>query len=591
MSKKNSRPQKPPVKNLPMTSPRKTSAKQTSRKPSIVSSQSDGRRRKKPDDTLPSLLFKALAPLSAACSVSTEQGGVLNAPDLQPVAVMGHLREIGDNLANTPPVLSWQGSPVSSLEEDEDELGKGVISRPVLQPSPTQCFSPPPVDNDSSDDMEKEPGESLQADNSDRSEFCDPPRSTEQVAEEESKEDVDSSGETSGSLLRELCHHKAGLDDVFKSLATFLGGQRGSCRGGPFGGPPESTATGVKYSSSLELGPDVHLLEHPDSPPMSDPTASSKPAHIKSPTHATSGALEKSHSPTELRTEPVADAPVQESETVVKVKQEVKDTEILPERIDSSLLDESLSAELRVTTTDTASLTSLLTVSTKEERGHSTEPGHRCADRKRKQKDKDGGREEQIKIKIKTKESSVICPKNKVNEVKDSEERGVSSSERAISRSSSKPLKDSRKGQIFQENPSPRGKDIRREREDTGNAEVKVEREEKKEVVTELENKKSSAARNTQTKAPNPASTLTINPSKMSVSTPASKPPRSLAPVDPLKLKALSMGLCKELKILLIKVESAGRQTFNISEVEEQRVPLSKITIDNTATEVIRSCK
>ncbi|CAB1442187.1 unnamed protein product [Pleuronectes platessa] len=586
MSKKNSGPQKHPVKNLTMTSPRKTSAKQTSRKPTTVSSKSDGRPRGKPDDTLPSLLFKALAPLSAACSTSAEQGGVLNAPDLQPVGV----REIGDNLANTPPVLSWQGSPVSSLEEDEDELGKGVISRPVLQPSPTQC-SPHPVDNDSSDDTEKEPCGSLRADSSDRSEYCDTPRSTDQVAEEQSKEDVDSNGETSGSLLRELCHHKAGLDDVFKSLATFLGGQRVSRRGGPFGGPPDSTAGGVKYSSSLELGPDIHCQEHHDFSPKSDPTASSKPAHIKSPTHVTSDRLGNPYSPKEPRTEPVADAPVQEPETVVKVKQEGKDSEILPERIDSSLLDGSLSAELRVTTTDTASLTSLLTVSTKEERGPSTEPGHRCADRKRKQKDKDGGGEEEIKIKIKTKESSVICPKNKVNEVKDSEERGVSSAERAMSKSSSRPLKDSRIGQISQENQSPRGKDIRREKEDTGNAEVKVEREEKKEVITELENNKSSAARNPESKAPNPASTLTINPSKLCVSTPASKPPRSLAPVDPLKLKALSMGLCKELKILLFKVESAGRHTFNISEVEEQRVPLSKINIGNTATEVIRSCK
>uniref|UniRef100_A0A8C9XM30 Lysine-specific demethylase 6B n=1 Tax=Sander lucioperca TaxID=283035 RepID=A0A8C9XM30_SANLU len=68
-------------------------------------------------------------------------------------------------------------------------------------------------------------------------------------------------------------------------------------------------------------------------------------------------------------------------------------------------------------------------------------------------------------------------------------------------------------------------------------------------------------------------------------------PPCSLAPVDPLKLKALSMGLCKELKILLIKVESVGRQTFNISEMKEQRIPLSKISIQNTGAEVIRACK
>uniref|UniRef100_A0A3Q3L0Q1 Lysine-specific demethylase 6B n=1 Tax=Labrus bergylta TaxID=56723 RepID=A0A3Q3L0Q1_9LABR len=86
------------------------------------------------------------------------------------------------------------------------------------------------------------------------------------------------------------------------------------------------------------------------------------------------------------------------------------------------------------------------------------------------------------------------------------------------------------------------------------------------------------------------ASSVTINASKLCVSTTATKPPRSSAPVDPLKLKALSMGLCKELKILLFKLESAGRQTYNLSELEAKRIPLSKISIENTAAEVIRAC-
>ncbi|XP_018546855.1 lysine-specific demethylase 6B [Lates calcarifer] len=597
LSRKNSSHHKLPVRNQPMQSlPRNTSPNQTSKKAATVSSQSEDGPEGKPDDTLPSLLFKALAPLSTACSVSLEQpdhgkdsgqGGVLNAPDLQPVAVMGNLRELGDNLANTPPVLSWQGSPVSVLEEDEEDLEKGVISRPVLQPSPTQCFSPPPVDNESTDDMRKEPCESLVTDcsHNDSSEPCDLP-CTEQVAEEEKEEDVDSSGETSVSLLRELRDHKAGLDNVFKSLATFLGGQRVACRGGPFGRPPASTAGGVKYSSSLAIGPDIHCHEQHEFSPKSDPTASSKLCN-QSPTHTTSDRLLKPHSPTDV-SEPVVDALVQEKQEETQndtnVKQEGKDTETLPERIESSLLDRSLSAELRLTTMNAASFTGLLTVSTKEE----TE--HRQADRKRKQKDTDGGREEEIKIKIKTEESSVTCIKNEVNQMKDLEERDVSSLESVILRSSPRPLKDSLKGQISQENQTPHGKDIQREKVDTGNAEVNVATE-KREVVTELENKIPPVARNTDTKTSNSATTVTISPSKLCVSTPASKPPCSLAPVDPLKLKALSMGLCKELRILVIKMESAGRQTFNISEVEEQRIPLTKINIKNTAAEVIRACK
>ncbi|XP_070700034.1 lysine (K)-specific demethylase 6B, b [Pempheris klunzingeri] len=598
MPKKKSSPPKPPAMEQVMQSlPRSTSPNQTSKNRTIVSSQSEDGPKANPSDTLPSLLFEALAPLTTACSVSLEQpihgkeggqGGVLNAPDLQPVAVMGNLQELGDNLANTPPVLSWQGSPVSVLGEDEEELEKGVISRPVLQPSPTQCFSPPPVDSESTDDMNKEPCEGPLADYSPSgmSEPCDLPCATEQVAEEEREEEVDSSGETSGSLLHELRLHKTGVDDVFKSLATFLGGPRVTCRGGPFGGPPASTTGGVKYSSSLALAPEIHCHDHQDLSPKSDPTASSQSGD-ESPTHTTSD----TRSSTDLQ-EPVTDAPVQEEqediENNMKEKQEGKDAEVLTEKAESSLLDGSLSAKLRLTTNHTASFTSLITVSTKEERGNSEGTEHIGTDRKRKQKAKDGGRAGEIKIKIKAEESSVICSKNKANDVRALEERDVSSSVLVISRNSPRPPKDSMKGQIPQENQTSHGKNVHSEKVNTGNTEGKVITE-KKEDVDELEHKISSAAGNTKTSSS--VSAETINTSKLCPSTPASKPPSSLAPIDPLKLKALSMGLSKELKILLIKVESAGRQTFNISEVEERRIPLSKITIENTAADVIRACK
>ncbi|KAM9348807.1 lysine (K)-specific demethylase 6B, b [Symphorus nematophorus] len=601
MPKKNISLPKPPVKEQLRQSP--PSSNQTSKKSTIVLRQSEDEPEAKPNDTLPSLLFKALAPLTTACSISLEQpihgkevgqGGLLNAPDLQPVGVMGNLQELGDNLANTPPVLSWQGSPVSTLGEDEEELEKGVISRPVLQPSPTQCFSPSPVDSESIDYMNNESCDDALADysNDGMSEVCDLPCATERDAEVEKEEEEDMSGKTSGSLLHELRHHKAGLDDVFKSLATFLGGQRVTCRGGPFGGPPPATVGGVKYSSSLALGPEIQCQEHQDFSFKLDPTASSKPGN-QSPTRATSDTLLNPHSPTDLR-EAVVDVLVQEkqeeTENDIKEKSEGKDTEICTARTKSSLLDGSLSAKVRLTTTHTASFTGLITVSTKEERGNSDETQHIGTDRKRKQMDNDGGREGEIKIKIKTEESGVIFPLNKANEISGFEERDVSSSVLVISRNSPRPLKDTMKGQTPQENQTQHGKDIQSEKLDTGSTEGKILTE-KKEDVSESENTISSAAENTNTKTPSSAPTVTINTSKLCVSTPASKPPCSLAPVDPLKLKALSMGLSKELKILLIKVESGGRQTFNISEIEEQRIPLSKISIENTAAEVIRACK
>uniref|UniRef100_A0AAQ6IQD3 [histone H3]-trimethyl-L-lysine(27) demethylase n=1 Tax=Anabas testudineus TaxID=64144 RepID=A0AAQ6IQD3_ANATE len=65
----------------------------------------------------------------------------------------------------------------------------------------------------------------------------------------------------------------------------------------------------------------------------------------------------------------------------------------------------------------------------------------------------------------------------------------------------------------------------------------------------------------------------------------------SLGSTDFMKLKALSDGPPKELKIRLIKVESGDRETFIASEVEEKRIPLEEISIKNTASEIIRSCK
>uniref|UniRef100_A0A7N6FII0 Lysine-specific demethylase 6B n=1 Tax=Anabas testudineus TaxID=64144 RepID=A0A7N6FII0_ANATE len=60
---------------------------------------------------------------------------------------------------------------------------------------------------------------------------------------------------------------------------------------------------------------------------------------------------------------------------------------------------------------------------------------------------------------------------------------------------------------------------------------------------------------------------------------------------DFMKLKALSDGPPKELKIRLIKVESGDRETFIASEVEEKRIPLEEISIKNTASEIIRAAR
>ncbi|KAM4726229.1 LOW QUALITY PROTEIN: uncharacterized protein FYW61_012090 [Anableps anableps] len=533
--------------------------------------------------TFLSNFHKASAPLSTTCSVVSDQVvhgkeenkvGVLNAPDLQPEAVLGNLSDTGDNHANTPPVLSWQGSPVSDFEEDEDELKKGVISRPVLQPSPTQCLSPLPADSESNGDMDPCTGPNSYSHDGLQREFCDPPCAIKEVVEEDKEEQVNTSRKTTGLLLNELDQHK-GLDDVFKSLATFLEGQRASCRGGPFGG---ATSRGVKYSSSLTVASQIHCDENQVLCRKSTPTAFSE-SNSQSPPDATSDSLLKFQS-LPYRKDPVPHPKVQENqeetESCSDDNQVGKNKENLLERTDSSLLEESLSAELRVTTTHTASFTSVITVSTKEGRENRKESKRTAMKRKRKHKD-DGG-EDIIKMKVNKKDRKV---KPKANHSKDAHKRDSSSSLLVISKSSTRPLADSMNGQIPQENQMPYGKDIKRVKLDTGDTDVKVE--------VGVLGKKITSDTNTSNTETSAARICTSGQS--GANTPASKYPCSKGPVDPLKLKALSMGLSKELKVILIKMDSAGRQTFNISELGEQRIPMSKLSIENTAAEVVRSCK
>uniref|UniRef100_A0A3Q2YGL2 Lysine-specific demethylase 6B n=1 Tax=Hippocampus comes TaxID=109280 RepID=A0A3Q2YGL2_HIPCM len=83
----------------------------------------------------------------------------------------------------------------------------------------------------------------------------------------------------------------------------------------------------------------------------------------------------------------------------------------------------------------------------------------------------------------------------------------------------------------------------------------------------------------------------TLSASKLCTSTPASKSLGTPASLDPLKLKMLSMGFNKELKVLLVKMKLDSIRTFNTAKVEEQKIPLCQITIQNTAADVVRACK
>uniref|UniRef100_A0A8C9NXF5 [histone H3]-trimethyl-L-lysine(27) demethylase n=1 Tax=Spermophilus dauricus TaxID=99837 RepID=A0A8C9NXF5_SPEDA len=65
--------------------------------------------------------------------------------------------------------------------------------------------------------------------------------------------------------------------------------------------------------------------------------------------------------------------------------------------------------------------------------------------------------------------------------------------------------------------------------------------------------------------------------------------PPGVSRADMLKLRSLSEGPPKELKIRLIKVESGDKETFIASEVEERRLRMADLTISHCAADVVRS--
>ncbi|XP_037126646.1 lysine (K)-specific demethylase 6B, b isoform X1 [Syngnathus acus] len=467
--------------------------------PTTSSSQSEGAPKAKPKDALLSLFCQALEPLRAASSASVEpsgQGGLLHAPDLQPVAVIGQ-GEVGDNLANTPPILSWQGSPVSDVTEDEDDFEKP-------QPSPTVCFSPPPVEDENIHSVFKESVESKLADCSEARD----PQSSNHLLEDEKKKEIP---EKSTSAQHEL-HHKAGLDDFFKSLATFLSGQRTACRGGPFGGSPALTANGVKVASSLALGPDIKCHQEQDSALMSPPASSSETNHQPD-----------SHFQKTVECEPITETSTskqEEPDVDIKEKREAENEDSQTEN-DVSLLDHSLSAELRLTTTHSTSLNHLL-VSNKDKRPKSKERDH------------------QVRPKVKTKKEKSRKYTNRQHKSK-----------------ITNPIKDVPKKRVKHEKAK-------------GNI-IKF-----KDGVSVLGTAVSSSTSSDMKRS-------SLLATKLCTATPA--------PVDPLKRKMLSMGFTKELKVLLVKMKTDDTHSFNTAEVEEQKIPLCQINIQNTGAQVVRACK
>lgn len=91
-----------------------------------------------------------------------------------------------------------------------------------------------------------------------------PERSKSEAEEDDEEDDEDDSETPSRSPPPQRPHlHQTGVNGTFKSPAALLESQKYAYRGGPFGRPPPSALVGVKYSSSLSLGPDARRQTEP----------------------------------------------------------------------------------------------------------------------------------------------------------------------------------------------------------------------------------------------------------------------------------------------------------------------------------------
>ncbi|XP_072543507.1 uncharacterized protein kdm6ba [Salminus brasiliensis] len=489
------------------------------------------------------------------------------APDLMPTLKQPTTEDYLTDTHASPPVLSRQGSlaspcsRTSSLEEEEETLK--VVPKPASAVG-AQC---------------QESGGSITGTDyrhSDLAKLYGLPEAVKSECEddEEEAEQEDDTPSSSPPPMRPHLH-QTGVNSMFKNLASVLESQKYTYRGGPFGRPPPSALIGVKYSSSLSLGPDICRQQstsptsgstnHPGfSNPAPAPTnTTSKQIHPPSPSgyiaERKGGAMVSQPDLSEykgeegMRKEPK----YQEGTGEVKVSTEVEKRPKLTTISESSLAELGRSCEVML------NRHKLPIEALSDHSKPETREGHKPE----KEKERIRERERDPERKHKHSSSSKKHEERKERKKKHREKREETSHSSSSSSSSrrhkeGKPHKEKRSNMDLHSKES-REKDRERDGEKKKRKEEGSEREE----------------------------WVSWNKEKSGSSSDHSSSSSALGSTDFQKLKALTDGPPKELKIRLIKVESGDRETFIASEVEEKRIPLQEITIKNTAAEIIRSCK
>uniref|UniRef100_A0A8C5B128 Lysine-specific demethylase 6B n=1 Tax=Gadus morhua TaxID=8049 RepID=A0A8C5B128_GADMO len=486
----------------------------------------------------------------------------------------------------SPPVLSRQGSlaspcsRTSSFNEEDEEgpkaapgAGPQLLQRPRVGPGPE---------------------ENTNYRHSDLAKLYGLPELSKSEADEDEDEEESETPSSSPPPPQRPHLHQTGVSSMFKSLATVKESQRYAYRGGPFGRPPPSALLGVKYSSSLSLGPHIHRQQKEGSSPTSDPS-------------------HPGFSPPVAPDPKTSPYPLAESKAAIAdVRREATDqrTAFVPSTVEPADIKEE--AMEKLTTISETSLAELgrscdILIGRHTDKRSSPERHIKLEDRghashgkeKERERTKDKSRERARERDGETKRKHSHSKNHEERKERKKQERekradmafsssfSSSSSPALSSHSSSGHRKRHKEGKSHKE----------KDRRILGDLDLQSkEQREKNRSHDKKKQRKDTTAGSASEGEPGEWTSRGEAPSSSSSSSPSRLDPEAETTAvagadDFLKLKALSDGPPKELKIRLIKVESGDRETFIASEVEEKRIPLEEITIRNKAGEIIRACK
>ncbi len=492
----------------------------------------------------------------------------LCAPDLMPALKQSPTENYLPEDHASPPVLSRQGSltspcsRTSSLEEEE-----GVL-KVIPKPANSICMQ-------SQESNLATTGTNYR--HSDLAKLYGLPEVEKSECEDDDEEaDRDEDETPSCSPPPQRPHlHQTGVNRMFKNLASALESQKYTYRGGPFGRPPPSAFMGVKYSSSLSLEPDICRQQQSTSPT----SGSSNHPGFSSPSQTpaiSNSAQPRPLSPTDWASERMRGNKISLSDLLGNDDEEDISEESAGET-DSGTLKDLLKKRPILTTISESSLAEL---------GHSYEVNKHILPQRQSSKapsqetckpDKEKDREREKKQKHSS--SSKKHEDRKERKKKHRERHDDASLSSSSSSSSSRRHRDGKshkekKSRQVLGNLDLQSKDFR-EKEQDRDGDKKRRKEEgsrpQSEGVEWARHKDKGTSSGDSSDLPSASSALCSDDFK--------------------RLKALTEGPPKELKIRLIKVESGDRETFIASEVEEKRIPIEEITIKNTASEIIRACK